>query len=219
MSIRINRQLSIIVNAIQIAREIAGSDDDVALYLSENNGLSRFHIGEVETILNRLEKDEKVIKIIHKYGDTMSSHLGNDLRLRYEKFEYFLIELLGNFDEWLKDKKISPDLQLDEAKLTVHKDGTIKYVSSSGKTHEAKFRTKTNAFLLLRLLVSKPKEIFSITDLTNKLKDLWHANDEIDDRKIRDAVQTVRKKLGFKKEEDMFIVDNGFGLNCAVEIK
>lgn len=221
MSIKINRQLSIIVNAVQSARELANSDDEVALYLSESNELAKFHPEEVGNILNRLEKDEKVIKIIHRYGDTMSSTLateGEGVRLKYKKFEYFLIKVLDNFDEWLKNKELA-SVTTDEARLMLFRNGDVQFVSNSGKLHQAKFKTKSNGFLLLQLLSSKPGEVFNIRDLTNKLKDLWRTEKEIDDRKIRDAVQTTRKKLGLNKEEDMFIVDNGFGLNCTIEIK
>lgn len=102
--------------------------------------------------------------------------------------------------------------------LTIYPNGQTNYISPSGKQYEAKFGADTNSFRLLALMVKEPNKLFLFSELAGHLREARSDSDATDERRARDTVQAIRKKMKLPKD-DVFRVDYGFGLKCDVQIK
>jgi len=103
--------------------------------------------------------------------------------------------------------------------LIFYENGEIKYIDPSGKEYQAKLKSNTNSYRLLKFLVYKPRQVFEFGELAKSLKkarsDVNYSDDE---RRVRDTVQSIKDKLKYYGD-DLFESDNGFGLKCDVLIK
>lgn len=103
--------------------------------------------------------------------------------------------------------------------LTIYQDGNVVYISKEGKKYTGKFGIKTDSFILLKILIGNPKHIFTFVELSKNVTEMDSKTDFLNnERKIRDAIGAIKKKLGYQGK-DLFITDNGFGLACDVIIK
>lgn len=128
-------------------------------------------------------------------------------------------------DGWVKEMALkgnqfglSPkDLNL----LRFHiESGDVEYRASSGKKYTAHFGKTTNSYKLLSFLVENPRKIFQVEELVKKLnKPTRRADSPTDDRRVRDTVQSIRDSFQIDEGYDFFLVNNGFGLNCIVDIR
>ena len=94
---------------------------------------------------------------------------------------------------------------------------TIVYRTSSGTKYEANFKAKTNPYLLLEFLLKNVGKTFNFEILNNKLnKPRLIGMDSGSDRRVRDTVQAIRNKLKTTENDDMFLVDYGFGIKQCI---
>lgn len=114
-------------------------------------------------------------------------------------------------------------LAVKGTRLVIFKNtGKAVYITPHGTKYEASFGLTTNQYLLLTYLAQHPKKVFSARELVKYINPPREgAQYATDDRRVRDTTQAIRQafKLTHKHKDDLFIVDNGFGIKCDVEIK
>lgn len=109
----------------------------------------------------------------------------------------------------------------DKGSLTLYlKSGRIVFSAPSGSTYKAQLRQGSNGYILLQYLMVQPVGI--AVPYIELAKHLNKKNENIDsdeERRVRDAIQSVRKALKLKNNDDLFMTAYGFGLNCNSLIK
>lgn len=88
-------KLTIVINAINEARQFARKGHAVYLRIGTGNGLSRIHLGQLHDILLQLEEDEQIIKI-----QNIPSSLKSGFEVDIDKIDYFVIDILDGYDKW-----------------------------------------------------------------------------------------------------------------------
>ena len=141
---------------------------------------------------------------------------------KYASFNYYLKINNSKFDIWYqKYKKFVTEYETAETignTLIFYTDGRVIYVSPQGKEYKTSFGTKTNSYKLLQFLTRTPFQPFSFKELATTLNKARSDFDlEDDERRVRDTVQAIKKKLG-DNGDDLFIADYGFGLKCNVNL-
>lgn len=109
----------------------------------------------------------------------------------------------------------------EDTGLTLHlKSGKVYYVAPSNNVYLGHLRPGSNGYLLLRhLMLQQTGLVLPYKELVLQLNK-QHTNIDSDDtRRVRDAVQSVRKALKLKEDDDFFITNFGFGLNCTSRIE
>lgn len=98
------------------------------------------------------------------------------------------------------------------------KSGGIIFTAPSGDSYEAQLRPGSNGYLLLQYLISSGR-VVPYMELAKHLNKQRENVDSDEERRVRDAIQSVRKALKLKNNDDLFITDYGFGLSCNSIIK
>jgi hypothetical protein len=98
--------------------------------------------------------------------------------------------------------------------LTFSSNGTTIYTTENGEKYKYSFKHKSAGYLLLNFLTQSPHKIHGFGILTKTLDSSTNGED---DRVVRDAVQYIKKRLKLPKSEALFLVGNGYGLNCDCE--
>lgn len=198
---------------IQVVREAFLMSDNInKIYLLKSHLLIKGRNESlIENIFNSFKKDE-LFKSWEKENDGyyIFDIKKNKFESKYLQMEKLYKKLAEAQDR--KQKKISP-------KIIIHKNGFIERYSSMNK-YEALFKIGSNDFLLLRYLASPDNlsKTFTSDELAKKInqeRQGWIGSNE---RRIRDTIQSIRKKLSIKKADDPFIVSGKrFGLDCDIE--
>ncbi len=189
--------------------------------------------------------DEKAIAYINHYAERLDNKLFLQLKSIDEKYKkmglfcstehlnertsaikkaknWMITEKETGIFETQRKQRLEEIGLNNRGRLVVNlKDGHTIYWTDSLKKYMATFKPRTNPYILLIFLVQNPGEIFSDEELVDKLNPQRRDANSADDRRIRDTIETIRKKLKLTKnpEDDFFTVDKGFGLNCIVELK
>lgn len=106
------------------------------------------------------------------------------------------------------------ELEPIEIGLTFYSNGRTIYKSESGEVYEYVFKPFSNSFNLLKFLSTSDKEIYNFETLSKELK-----LPAEDDRTVRDTVKYIKDCLKIPKTERVFLVGNGYGINCVVHFK
>lgn len=95
------------------------------------------------------------------------------------------------------------------------------YASNPKETYHSKFNPKTNPYKLLEFLTKNPNQKYPVKDLVKLLNDLRSdVNFPDNDRRVRDTIQIIRKRLKLLNEHDFFIIDKKeYGIKCNVELR
>lgn len=101
--------------------------------------------------------------------------------------------------------------------LEIFPNGEFVYTHPNGKKTAASAKTSTNQYKLLKKLASEPTRVFLFAELTEVLNITEDGSDSPPERRIRDAIQAIRKKLNVK-EGEVFKADGGFRLICGVKL-
>lgn len=103
--------------------------------------------------------------------------------------------------------------------IKISTEGTITYVSEEGDIFKTKLSTRTNEFLLINFLAREPGKLWEAKKIDEVLNNRKTGSSSTPDRRVRDTVQAVKRKLGMAKISDsIFRVDMGsFGLNYPVK--
>lgn len=141
----------------------------------------------------------------------------------YMSFNYYLKVNNSKFDIWYqKYKNYVKEYETAQATgntLTFYTDGKVIYISPQGKEYKTSFGTETNSYRLLQFLTRTPFQSLSFEKLAETLNKARSGVDhEDDERRVRDTVQAIKKKIGYNGS-DLFIADYGFRLNCDVYLK
>jgi hypothetical protein len=135
----------------------------------------------------------------------------------------YLIEKTTAYDDFFRDYENKYTSVDTERKFIINKiTGEIIYITL-GSHYKAIFKPTDNSMRLLLHLSKNPKKTSNCSELYKIIENVDEVPSRIDaERKVRDAVQYIRKKLKVDKvkELDPFIVsDKHFGLNCNIEIR
>lgn len=188
--------------------------------------------------------DEKAIAYINHYAEQLDSKLYSELKLidanyraigkfgseKHQNERHYLIksrhfkvlEIEARFLDTQRNSRLNEIGHIDKGKLILNqKNGHTIYWTNSLKKFEATFKPRTNPYKLLNFMGRQPDKMSTAKELVEVLNAQRENANSIDDRRVRDTVQTVRKKLGLiqNSQDDFFIVENGFGLKCDVELK
>lgn len=131
-----------------------------------------------------------------------------------------LQRLIKNYNSLLQDEDIKNINDIigeykGESELVVNTtEGEVEYISPEGKVYKAKFAKGSNCFKLLELLAEQPFENFNYKDIEANFKE--SRGDSTPDRRVRDAVAYIRKKLALSSEVDFLKADYGYSLGCKV---
>ncbi len=196
-------------------------------YFFKRNNLIRYEIPKEGEDLDRSIEAGKVTAVwdlrnegafkIERWEQERSEEL---------KFEFYLEILHPGFGEICtkygldnKEQNTGP-YDKNKGRLILYKNGRTVYTAPTGRKYEGKFSTKTNPYLLLQFLSKELGKVFEVQDLAKCLRNpRVGAEGTTEDRRVRDTVQSIRKKLKLPEGDDFFIVDKGFGLDCDVELK
>lgn len=122
-------------------------------------------------------------------------------------------EYLNKVENELKSNNIQ--VSDNKGSLTFYiNSGRIVFISPSGNTYEAKLRKGSNGYLLLQYLIPSSR-VIPYLELSKHLNTKNMNIDSDDERRVRDAIQSVRKALKLKKGDDLFVTEYGFGLSCT----
>ncbi len=157
-------------------------------------------------------------KVLQKYAEDEHFYVGEK---KMSKSGGFSLHLSVNVKELnkLRNKLISVKPKLEANKLTIYSDGKVVYLDENGKVFNTTFKTTSNSFAILQALSQKPGNIYRFTELekyldTSKINN--YDSPPAEDRRVRDAKQAIKRKLGYKGDGP-FKVDKGLGLKCIVE--
>lgn len=107
-----------------------------------------------------------------------------------------------------------------ENKLILYRNGRTIYIENYKNVYEYKFNLKTNPHLLLLFLAQNPTKTFSVIELDKKLKAQRHNANSTEERRIRDTIQEIRRKLKLNESSDFLTVDRKiFGIRCSSEFR
>lgn len=187
--------------------------------------------------------DEKTIAYVNHYAEQLDSNLYSQLKDIDEKYKklglscseqhlnershiikqnWKITEIEAGVIETQRRQRLEEIVVNDRGRLILHqKEGRIVYWTASLKRYETILKPKTNPYCLLQYLIQNPIKVFPTKDLVGQLNPQRTEGYGTDDRRVRDTVEAIRKKLGLTKnpQDDIFIVDRGFGLKCDVELK
>ena len=93
------------------------------------------------------------------------------------------------------------------------KSGRIIFTAPSGNTYEAQLSKGSNGYLVLQYLISSGR-VVPYLELAKQLNKQRENIDSDEERRVRDAIQSVRTALKLKNNDTPFITDYGFGLSC-----
>jgi hypothetical protein len=104
----------------------------------------------------------------------------------------------------------------NKGNLTLYlKTGKIVFTAPSGNTYKTQLRKRSNGYLLLQYLMIQPiGRVFPYMELAKHLNKQRENIDSDEERRVRDAIQSVRNSLKLKNNDTLFITDYGFGLSC-----
>lgn len=148
----------------------------------------------------------------------------------------WLNEAIRNIDEWLlsfAEEKIQSDnsfyileQQVKQAntdtqgKIIIESNGDVAYLSPTGKIYKGTIKVNKNAHKLLQYLASNIGKIFSTAELGNQLNLVRQsAEGEDSKRRVTDTIKSIRDSLKLAKDDDIFLVNNGYGLKYPVVFK
>lgn len=97
-------------------------------------------------------------------------------------------------------------------------DGRITYISPEGEEYNCKLRINSNPYALLKILTKEPHKVFKFDEIAKDFKELKANINSDNERRVRDAVSFIKKKLKYHKN-DLFISEYGFGLRCDVNLR
>lgn len=119
------------------------------------------------------------------------------------------------------EMKVLNQQLIPRGRLTFYpRTGKLIYTPEKGSKREANFSIKSNPYLLIKYLVGNPGTVFDVGSLAKRLNAPREGGESsTHDRRVRDTVKPIRAALDLNDENDIFIVDNGYGLNSDVEIK
>lgn len=127
---------------------------------------------------------------------------------------------------WELEKELQSSTQPQSSNsghLIFNKDGSSFYTAASGKTYKAKFKLGTNSYKLLHYLAGNAGSLFSYTDLIKLINKPRQNADSLDETRIRETIQIIRREFGLTKNnktDDLFKVDGKhFGIRCNAEIR
>lgn len=128
--------------------------------------------------------------------------------------------LFNTTEDYLNKKATKNQLEGQLGKLKLYeKNGKVEYTAHSGNEYCTNLGTNTNQFILLKYLVHNQDKKCSHEELAKGLKlPRNNSNNPTEEQRVRDTVQSIRKKLKLLPEDDFFIVDYGYGLKCNVEL-
>ncbi len=113
------RRLDFVINAIEEAKELTGRGRKVVVFVTEDNELMEFLPRELKLILANLQYDKGILKVI---GTHWELDLGiEDVAFMLIPGDYFVIELLDNFEQWCADYWAKRE-QASESLLPVSED-------------------------------------------------------------------------------------------------
>lgn len=95
-------KLTITIAAIREARQFTRKGYETKLHLGTGNGLSRIHLAQLHDILLQLQDDLKII-ILKDIPTDLKTGLVQGMEVLEEKKNYFLIEILSDFDNWYEN--------------------------------------------------------------------------------------------------------------------
>ncbi|MFH1244451.1 MAG: hypothetical protein V1487_02695 [bacterium] len=95
--------------------------------------------------------------------------------------------------------------------------GNIIFNAIGGKVYKTIFGSETNNYKLLHFLAQSPHVLFSFEELDAKLNDPKGHGDRNSERRVRDTVGGIVKKLGCKQNE-LFVTNFGFELVTNAQI-
>lgn len=94
-----DEKLTIIIEAINEARQFTRKDCFTKLYIGTGNGLSRIPLAQLHDILLQLQDDEKIIRV-EELPTELKHFTLQTSDMFYGKKIYFLIDVLETFDDW-----------------------------------------------------------------------------------------------------------------------
>lgn len=168
-------------------------------------------------------KEERVIEEIGEPDIVENAKKGTP---DYQVEEVLHLKILKNFSKFYEEyKKRARQYNATGGEnniLFFNINGKITYTTPTGETFEGKLKTGKNSYNLLYFLANQANKRFEFTELAQKLNVPRAQSDPIDERRVRDTVESIKKNLkcGRKRYygDDLFISDNGFGIKCRVHI-
>ncbi len=203
--------------AIGEAQKITTKGQDVKIYLSRDNGLIDFNIGEVLSILAKLAIDYQVIQIISK-ANRKTSQMSVDDMIGFEQ-DFFEIKILDGFMPMFEG--INKEYEEAEDKIVKYltKQPTVKKIKETTKEGFLSIKyTKTRDLLLNDVfLLSKPDSFGENEAIMSYLYN--HQNEELSisqievdlNIKISKHISKILDNLGFQKglKDAFFKFGNG----------
>jgi hypothetical protein len=108
-------------------------------------------------------------------------------------------------------------------KLIFHEIKTgvkLEYIHDPQNRFKTELSKGTNAYHLISYFVKHPHIPYSCDSLEKELNPQRASASSTSERRIRDTIQPIRKKLKLPKGVDIFLVEKkSFGLDCDVEIR
>jgi len=98
-------KLSIVFEAINEARQFTRKNNHTKLHLGTGNSLTRIPLVQLHDILLQLQDDEKII-IIKDIPSVLKSSLEQSIDEMEVKKNYFLLNILDNFNNWYENRLI-----------------------------------------------------------------------------------------------------------------
>ena len=144
----------------------------------------------------------------------------------YQVEEVLHLKILKNFgkfyEEYRKKVKQYEAVGGENNILFFNINGKIIYTTPTGEAFEGKLKIGKNSYNLLYFLANQANKRFEFTELAKTLNAPRAQSDPVDERRVRDTVESIKKTLknGRKRYygDDLFMSDNGFGIKCKVHI-
>lgn len=172
-------------------------------------------------IINKLIKVGVVTEAKEKSDSQILDYNSNNPK--YASFTYYLKINDSSFNSLYQQyKKLVLEYETADTMgntLIFYTNGKVEYISPQGKEYKTSFGAKTSQYALLRFLAMSPFQVFTFDALAVPLKKVKSSVDYSDnERRVRDTIKSIKDKIGYK-EDDLFISDYGFGLNCNIYLK
>lgn len=181
----------------------------------------------IDDILNNKKLSKEFTQIIEEYKKISFSqdHSKNTILTRNNYLNY--LTLVNDFliDELEKIPKDVLENTQNETKmqfpltLSLAK-GEVTYIASSGNKYKAKLKPGSNGYCVFKtLMLQLPEVILPFKTLAESFNKKFDNNqDKNDERRVRDAIGYVKKKLNINNEDNFFITNYGFGLSVKHHI-
>lgn len=183
---------------------------------------NEYDITSIAEIENWVWDDYRVIKAIWERFDDPEAQINPEIKQIITTLNTILSG--DSIDNFVISRSNLPDMnnQGIEPSLTIYPDGHIEYRSADGKIYFAKLKINSQGFILLELLTTDKKKIFSFTEIndTFKSKKQNKRNVDVDDAegRSRSAAKYVRHKLQIPETDQLLRSDYGFHLRDLIVV-